>query len=295
MSANNKLMVQKTDEWRQWRCTRGGASEIAALLGCSPWFPRTPFELWSLKTGRAEVYEHAAMRRGAELEDAARRHIEAKDGEVYEPQVMEDARNPRIIASLDGISFDGATLIEIKIPAAGRDSDLWRYVAEQGMPPEHYVVQCQQQLMCSGAQVCRFAVCEGDEIVESLGVDIEPDPEFHDRIRAAWAEFFPYLDSDTPPPMTDRDVIERADAQWGDAAAAYLAAKAALKVSEIAEKAARARLQQLAGEQSAKGYGVAATRYWRAGGTDWRKAAESAGVDGAGHEKMGAWQWRISG
>lgn len=291
MSAPHEL--QGTPEWLSWRRTRGGASEIAALLGCSPFFPKTPYELWLTKTGRAEVYVNESMRKGNRLEAAARSYVEGCFSEVFEPQVVEQGR---IIASLDGQSFDGRVIIEIKIPAAGFDSELWKYVAEHAKPPEHYLWQCQQQLMVSQAERCIFCVCvtNGDEIVECLHRDVFPDPAMHERIRQAWHEFFPFLDSDTPPPMTDRDVIERSDSEWSDAAQAYRMAKAALKNAENAEKAARERLQELAGEQSAKGCGVSATKFWRSGGTDWKQAALAAGSDGTGFEKSGSWQWRIS-
>lgn len=283
---------QGSDAWRVYRAARGGASEVAALLGCSQFFPRTPLELWQVKTGRAEVYVNDAMLNGNSLEPAARAYVEGCFGEVFEPQVVEQGR---IIASLDGQSFDGKTIIEIKIPAAGFDSDLWRYVTDHTKPPEHYLCQIQQQIMVAQAERCIFCVCvaSGDEIVECLHLDIFPDPEMHERIRQAWHEFFPFIDSDTPPPPTDRDVIERSDADWSDAAHAYRIARRALENAQSAEKAARERLQELAGERSAKGCGVSVSRFWRAGTVDYRKALP-ADIDIEQYRKQGSWQYRIT-
>lgn len=283
---------QGSEQWLAYRKARGGASEVAALLGCSPFFPRTPLELWQVKTGRTEVYANAAIQRGNRLEAAARSYVEGCFGEVFEPQVVEQGR---IIASLDGQSFDGKTIIEIKIPAAGVDSELWKYTAEHNNPPEHYLVQVQQQLMVSQAERCIFCVCvaSGDEVVECLHLDVFPDPAMHERIRKAWHEFFPFIDSDTPPPPTDRDVIERSDADWADAAQAYRIAKRALENAQSAEKAARERMQELAGEQSAKGCGVSATRYYVQGSVDYKKAIPPD-VDLEQYRKAGRWQWRIS-
>lgn len=290
MSAPHEL--QGTPEWLSWRRTRGGASEIAALLGCAAHFPRTPYELWLTKTGRAEVYVNESMRQGNRLEAAARSYVEASFSEVFEPQVAEQGR---IIASLDGATFDGKLIIEIKIPAAGFGSDLWKYVAEHAKPPEHYLWQCQQQLMVSQAEHCIFCVCvaNGDEIVECLHRDVFPDTAMHERIRQAWHEFLPFIDSDTPPPMTDRDVIERSDPEWSDAAQAYRMAKAALKNAENAEKSARERLQELAGEQSAKGCGVTCSRFWVAGNVDYR-AALPKDIDLEPYRKPGRFQYRVT-
>lgn len=283
---------QGSEQWLAYRKARGGASEVAALLGCSPYFPRTTLELWQVKTGRAEVHMNPAMARGSMLEAAARSYVEGCFSEVFEPQVVEQGR---IIASLDGQSFDGKVIIELKIPAAGIESDLWAYVANHRKPPEHYMCQVQQQLMVSQAERCIFCVCvaSGDDIIECLHCDVLPDVDMHERIRAAWAEFWPFLDSDTPPPPTDRDVIERSDPDWVDAAQAYRIAKRELENAQSAEKAAKERLQELAGEQSAQGGGVKVTRFWRAGVVDYKKALP-ADIDIEQYRKQDSWQWRIS-
>src|SRR5690606_24137880 len=230
--------IQGTDEWLEWRRTRGGASEVAALMGCAPWFPATPYQLWTVKTGRAEVAENDAMRRGTALEPAARAYAEELFGEVFEPQTAEMGR---IVASLDGATFDGQCILEIKVPAKGRDSELWAHVAEHLTPPDHYLWQVQQQLLCSGAKLARLVVChaEGEEITDAIYCDVLPDLQAHEAIKAAWAQFFEHLDADTPPPLTDRDVRERTDAEWRDAVAAWKEAKARLDDASKAERAAR--------------------------------------------------------
>src|SRR5690606_24778045 len=237
--------IQGTDEWKEWRRTRGNASEVAALMGCAPWFPATPYQLWTVKTGRAEVAESDAMRRGTALEPAARAYAEELFGEVFEPQVCELGR---LSASLDGLTFDGSTVLEIKCPAKGKYSETWKHVAEHGSPPEHYLWQIQQQLLCSGARLARFIVChaEGEEITDAIYCDVLPDAQMAAALRQAWAQFFEHLDADTPPPLTDRDVRERTDAEWRDAVAAWKEAKARLDEASKAEKAARETLIKLA-------------------------------------------------
>lgn len=284
---------QGTAEWLEWRRSRGGASEVAALMGCAPWFPRTPYELWLVKTGRAEVTETPAMRHGTQHEVSARSAAEAAYGEVFEPQTVEMGR---IIASLDGISFDGQTVLELKVPAGGFDSATWKSVHDENTVPEHYWWQVQQQLLCSGAKVAIFAVfvASGRNEYTHSFIDVHPDLQAHAAIKAAWAQFFEYLDSDTPPPLTERDVREREDAEWAAAAQAWSEAKQRLDDASKAEKAARETLIQLAGEQSSRGAGVKATRYFVAGNTDYKRAAEDAGADLSKYQKPGRWQWRLT-
>ena len=282
-------LEQGTSEWLEHRRTRGTASETAALMSCAPWFPRTPYELWTVKTGRAEVPENPAMRRGAALERQARELAEQVLGEPFMPHVFE---RDRMIASLDGISFCGTRGLEIKCPVKGAESDVWQAV-EAGAPPAHYMWQAQAQILIAGLKRVTFAVY--DEPTHSLAFcDVLPDLQMHEAIKAAWAQFFEHLDADTPPPLTDRDVRERTDAEWRDAVAAWKEAKARLDEASKAEKAARETLIQLAGEQSSQGAGVRVTRFWRSGSTDYAKAAKDAGLDLSKYERPGNWQYRIT-
>lgn len=282
-------LEQGTSEWLEYRRTRGTASETAALMGCAPWFPRTPYELWTVKTGRAKVPENPAMRRGAALERQARELAEQVLGEPFMPHVFE---RDRMIASLDGISFCGTRGLEIKCPVKGAESDVWKAV-EAGAPPAHYMWQAQAQILIAGLKRVTFAVY--DEPTHSLVFcDVLPDVQAHEAIKAAWAQFFEYLDSDTPPPLTERDVREREDAEWAAAAQAWREAKQRLDEAKTAEAEARKALLALAGEQSTVGAGVKATRYFVAGNVDYKRAAEDAGVDLSKYQKPGRWQWRLT-
>ncbi len=282
---------QDSPEWHAYRGSRGNASEVAPLMDCSPWFPRTPYELWLVKTGRASVSSTAAMRRGSRLEPFARAFAERLHDEIYEPQVV--ARG-RISASLDGLSFDGRVVLEIKCPQQGRESATWIAVSEDGRPPEHYWWQVQQQLYCSGAERARFVVChaENDEIVDATECTVLPDLEAHAAIASAWEAFFPYLDADTAPPQGERDVYARNDAEWRDAVAQWKESKKWLDAARAAEAEARQALIQLAGGQSTEGAGIRLKRYWKSGEIDWRKA--TAGMDLEPYRKAGGWHYRIS-
>jgi len=55
-------------------------------------------------------------------------------------------------ASLDGLSFDGSTLVEIKCPLSLRD----RAAAQEGRIPSQYYAQLQHQLEVSGAQQAHY-------------------------------------------------------------------------------------------------------------------------------------------
>ena len=284
-------MQQGSPEWLEYRRTRGGASEVAALLGCSPWYPRTAADLYDLKTGATSQHVTAAMRRGTELESAARALVEEDVGEAFCPGMAAYSENPRIIASLDGITLDGDRIIEIKVPAKGRDSDLWAHIQKHGSPPDYYWWQVQQQLLCSGADHAIIAVYSHDPR-DLATVIVDHDEQAQGRIVEVWTEFFAALDSGVRPACDDEPVA-RDDAEWLAAAKAWQDSKLALDAATAAEKDARKALLDLAGDQSAVGGGVKAVRHWVSGGIDY-KAAVPEDVDLSQFEKPGRWQYRLS-
>jgi putative phage-type endonuclease len=269
MSAILRL-VQGTPEWHDHRARSRNASETPAVLGVSPW--QTPYGLWLLRTGRKVQEVTPAMRHGSELEPTARRAYEALTGQILEPLVLTEGDYS---ASLDGITLGGELILEIKCPFKGRASELWKAVAA-GEVPAHYWWQVQHQLMVAGAALAHLYVFDG---TEGILLDVKPKPETWPRITKAWDTFARFLETDTPPPLTDRDTRERTDAQWQEAAAAYMQAKQQADVSAAALDNAKAALIGLASHTSESGGGVKVTRFWKAGAVDYKKIPELKGVD----------------
>jgi putative phage-type endonuclease len=269
MNALFKL-VQGSPEWHEHRKQYRNASETAAMMGLSPW--TTPYELWLIKTGRKVVEETAPMRHGTQMEPAARAAFEEVTGLIMQPQVVVDGAYS---ASLDGITLSGDTLVEIKCPFKGQVSELWQTV-KAGKVPEHYRLQVQHQLMVSGATRAHLWVFDGSVGINTL---IESDESVFDSIRLAWEAFQPYLDSDTPPPLTDQDTKVRTDHAWREAADAYRGWKDVVDEAQAKADAAKAKLIELATHSRESGYGVSVTRYWKAGSVDYKRVPELQGVD----------------
>ena len=263
-------LVQGSAEWHAYRQSMRNASESAAVLGISPWI--TPYQLWMLKTGRSVSQTNAAMARGTHLEPAARAAYEEQTGAVMQPLVMQDGRYS---ASLDGITLDGALIVEIKCPFKGRDSELWRSVAA-GAVPGHYGAQVQHQLMVAGAQEAHLWVFDGHE---GLLVSVERDMVAMHALRDAWDAFQPFLDGDVPPPLTDRDTVARDDPTWVAAAQEYLLAKRASEASTESLERAREALAGIATHPKESGAGVTVTRFWKQGSVDYKKVPELRGLD----------------
>lgn len=198
-------LEQGTDAWHLHRSQFNNASEAAAVLGISPWFPRTPRQLAEVKLGLKAVHMNAAMSRGVQFEDAARKNACDSLDIDFEPGVF--VRGD-FSASLDGISPDGKTLLEIKIPAKGQQSDLWKQVASGEGVPAHYQAQLAHQMYCCDAERAVFWVYDPsadlgmayyltrDELALTWGL-----------LEIAWKAFRESVDNlELPEPMGDDEV-----------------------------------------------------------------------------------------
>ena len=212
MSAIVKL-VQGSPEWHQHRLHHRNASETPAVLSVSPW--TTPYQLWQIKTGRAAQPEvTAAMAHGTRLEPQAREAYEQLTGLVMEPLVLVDGDYS---ASLDGITLDGGLILEVKCPKS-KDSKILAD-ANAGRVPEQVYWQIQTQLMVSGAELAHLYVFDG-----TAGILLEQRPEQSawDTIRQEWDCFMALVCEDRPPPLMERDILVRTDAEWIAAAQEFI-------------------------------------------------------------------------
>lgn len=263
-------LVQGSAEWLAYRRNMRNASETAAVLGVSPWM--TPYQLWLHKTGRTESKATAAMQHGTDMEPAARAAYEAETGSIMQPLVLQDGAYS---ASLDGMDLDGQLIVEIKCPFRAQDSELWRQV-RAGQVPDHYAAQIQHQLMVSGAKLAHLYVFDG---TQGLLRPVEPIDHAMQRIRQGWDLFQTYLDTDTPPPLTDADTVLRDDAAWTQAAQAFSQAKHAADQADKAVTKAREALVALARHPKEQGAGVSVTRFWKAGNVDYKRIPALQGLD----------------
>jgi putative phage-type endonuclease len=262
-------MVQGSTDWHEHRAQYFNASETPVVMGASPW--QTPHELWLVKTGRKVIEVTAPMQHGTNLEPAARAAFEEATSIIMQPQVVVDGDYS---ASLDGITLNGQSLLEIKCPYKGQTSELWQMV-KSGSIPEHYRLQVQHQLMVSKAKLAYLWIYDGSN---GIKITIEPDEATFVAIRTAWEAFRGYLDADTPPPLTDQDTKQRNDAAWQQAAEAYRSCKAAVDDAQAKADEAKATLLALATHTREAGFGVSVTRFWKQGNVDYKKVPELQGV-----------------
>lgn len=159
-----------TPEWYEIR--RGGvaASEIAAVLGLSPW--TSPFDLWWYKqTGDDAMPENRAMRRGRRyetlvLDDFADAHPELT---IRHGVFARNRQRPWQMATLDGLAYEsGADDAE---PVAVVEAKTGAWASEWGEDgtddiPVHYRCQVLWQMDTLGLNTAYVPVALGDQYRE---------------------------------------------------------------------------------------------------------------------------------
>ncbi|GAA4414667.1 lambda-exonuclease family protein [Quisquiliibacterium transsilvanicum] len=269
MMATIVKLLQGSPEWHAHRLAHRNASETPAVLGLSPY--TTPLQLWQQRTGRVTVETTAAMAHGTATEPEARAMYETLTGNVMQPLVLVDGEYS---ASLDGITLDGDVIVEIKCPKSKTSSLLQE--ARAGRVPVHVYWQMQHQLLVSGARLAHLYVFDG-----KTGILIEQaaEPDCWETIRQGWEAFMAHVRDDTPPPLSERDVVLRTDPEWETAAREYMALKSAAEAVAGELEAAKQRLVALTTHTSEQGFGVTVSRYLKTGSVDYKKVPELAGVD----------------
>ena len=141
---------QGTPEWLEWRHQGIGASDAPAILGESRF--RTPEQIFAEKCEPArDVYQNSAMAAGTRLEPIARKRYIATTGKEVEPACLQSTRYEWLRASLDGISRDHDSVVEIKC-----GESVYRRVSYSRSVPEYYYGQLQHILAITGLSTIDF-------------------------------------------------------------------------------------------------------------------------------------------
>jgi putative phage-type endonuclease len=179
---------QGSQEWLRLRRSHVCASDSLIVMELSPW--RTRKELLEEKRGEREPQQvNWAMQRGTLLEPKARSFAENLFDTLFIPEVHVSEEYPFMLASYDGISFDGKIILEIKCPGKKAHSE-----AMHGKIPSYYKPQLQHQMAVRGSDCVHYlsyyeekGKIEGILIIEKRDEEfiknmIEMEYEFYDEM-----------------------------------------------------------------------------------------------------------------
>jgi predicted phage-related endonuclease len=185
-----------TAPWHGHRARHFGASEVGAMLNCSPHTTRNQL-LQEKKLGRPDptAAKQRILESGHVFEAWMRPGAEEIIGDDLAPLVGAEGE---LSASFDGIDFDWSVTWEHKrlndalrecMPHAGRDS----HTKNDGAAlPKYHRGQCEQQLRLSGAKRCLFSASlwsDDGTLIEERHAWYYPDDALWAEIRAGWTQF----------------------------------------------------------------------------------------------------------
>ena len=248
------------EEWLAQRTKGVGGSDVAAIMGLSPW--KTPAQVWLEKTGRVEpedISAHPYVQFGNIMEPVvgrlfAERHPDFRVRRVN--AICQSVERPWAQASLDFEVNDGTSwgVLEIKTARSAKD---WA----DGVP-YHYLTQVVHYLDVTGRAYAYVAVFFRDSC-EFAEYRVERDEEDIEAVRSAVDDFWlNYVQADVMPAVVGTqgeasslarywgsggDDLVEAGADADELVAAYQDAAERERVAKADKTAASTRLIELIG------------------------------------------------
>jgi putative phage-type endonuclease len=293
------------DEWLSARRSGIGGSDIAAILGLSPW--RTPLDVYRDKLEGTEQPQTEAMRWGLLLEDIIAREYAYRAG-------VRIQRVNSLIRSRDR-EWAIATLDRVVLPARGRArvtggelrgadgvleckvvgpyaAGAWGRGDDPDAVPLHCAAQCMWYLGITGLPWCDVAALIGGQrlIIRRIERDEETISAMFARAETFWRDHV--LARVPPPPSNAREAESvwpadngeslEADEELLQAYNAAREAKARMAEAERDYEAATERIKLALGERSALTLNGQPIATWRATApreiVDWEAVAREASV-----------------
>jgi putative phage-type endonuclease len=160
-----EITKNNREDWLEWRRTGIGSSDASVIMEVSRF--KTIDELVQEKAQGFKVIDQSnayIKDRGNKIEVQVREYLEKQTGLTYSPLNCMHDHFSFMKASLDGITIDRSTIVEIKLLSVFNpekpNKEASGYVkwekACQGKVPEEYYPQIQHQLAVTGATTCIF-------------------------------------------------------------------------------------------------------------------------------------------
>lgn len=278
-------LIQNSEPWHHWRSKGIGASECAAVLGICPY--RTPYALWAIKTGRAEENKenNLAMHRGNEYEPRIRAYHETMTGIDFPPALVQHETYPFIRASLDGYNVEKKIVLEIKYQ--GKEN---HEAAKKGIIRPHHIAQLQHQLLVTGAERADYCSFDGKT---HHAVQVLPDVKYCKELLRALLHFWGLVETDTPPPLTEKDYQKVKDKSLNDLLKKWKKVSAKMGALEEEEATLRKDILSKVDHPRMIGSGVRIQKIERKGSVEYAKIPELVGVDLEKFRKNPVVSWRL--
>lgn len=191
-------------QWLEERRRGIGGSDVAAIMGLSPW--KTPYQVYREKRKEVDDWQgNEATDWGKRMEPAIRQWYSDTTGRCVRlpDKILFNSQYPFMLASLDGFT-DDLRGVEIK---TARSSKGWGAPGTNEIP-DYYLLQVQHYMVVTGFEVFDVPVSIGGGSPELY--EVPADKELQQMIIEAEEAFWQrVVDGNPPEPTTYADAVQR--------------------------------------------------------------------------------------
>lgn len=276
---------QGSPEWHKWRSSGIGSSDIAKIMGVSPF--GSALDFYNEKAGIiSKDHTNYATERGNKYEPIARDKFNRLQNSHYEPACFEHEQFEYIKASVDGYDEYLNSIIEIKVPGK-KDLSL----AIRGEIPEYYQMQIQWQM--GAVDVDRvFYICYDPKIDQCYINTVQRDDEMIQELFAAAHEFWNNFLQGIPPGKSGDDVDFIMDKRFVEVSTRAHCVKIELDKWQTEWENIKEEILQFGNGRSFKGNGITVVKTGGRTTYDYARMEED-GLDIASYRKTGKESYTI--
>jgi putative phage-type endonuclease len=197
------------DLWLTARREGIGASDVASILGVSPW--GSAYQVWADKTGRLADEDRNVtdgMVWGRLLENTILDAWTARDrmATIHRNSLFRHQSTPWMQATVDGVVVADPSSWELSDAVGLAEVKTDGYTAwPDDEPPTHYEIQAQWQMLVTGMTRVWFPVLHGGRRL--MVYETKAHPELQERLAEEMAAFWTdHVLADRPPPAQGSDV-----------------------------------------------------------------------------------------
>jgi putative phage-type endonuclease len=267
-------------EWLKARRAGIGASDIAAIMGISPW--STPFQVWASKVSDVPDDEGSeSMKWGRVLENVILDEWAKENRFVTNRgRLIRSVETPIMMATPDGFT---TTPYGLPTVAEAKNRSEWSWDSV----PEYYYAQVQWQLAVTSFALGYLIVLFAGRHLETF--EIKADMDYQTAQMLAADEFWIFVEDNEPPPTDGADNpllaslwpshVEQAVEISPDAAVELYEARSADKVASGRRDAAEAAIKATLGDADTAVVDQQVIATWRNNGKGRRFLVKGEGLD----------------
>lgn len=281
-------LEQGSEAWKEYRRSKIGASEVAAIQGKCVY--SSVLMLYNSKIDKTERSVNSGMEQGTRLEPIIRDRVNYLHNTNFQPVVMESTINDFMFCSLDGWDFTAdVKQIEIKVNNAERHQ-----MACENQVFEPHMIQVQTQLAVSGLSEALYVSYHAASDHYADVVVKRNEEQIKGIVEDCRKFYYEHMVAFLPPDASEMDYVDITNGETLEWAKEYLDICLQLGIFECNKEILRQKMIEKSKNQNAKIGNLKMTRFTRKGNVDYSKIPALQDLDLNPFRKAPTTQWRIS-